>query len=542
MEKPLSRRGFLGGAIATGVAALGAAAEHKIQKIVPRVERSAGEPRDVVEFSEPHPADTPWEREESLPPLEQTEARALQEFRSELARFQRLLDGRLSETEDDGIDSLQAQSAARDFLLRSSLPERLLRVAPLITRSSSAHGQEYRMLFDQTLQVFHTCDCQGLVYAAIRDAVGDAHGTTNFQRDSWYYGAHLRDYVPGKKDLWSQDVDPRNKPNEPEDARRKMRADPAWAGKRRKELFRTLATRPSLVERAQRDDLTMVEFFSLIKSIVHERAPLTEEQRAVESIEGTAERLLALRRELLHRKVLSPETQKAIIFYGDDRRYMLGSADTTWDGSLDAAGVRPERVERIATSDTRTNADALRDLQRAIASSRGKTFLSFKTHGAVSGLYIDSQRGTEHISDAFIAEALIARIQATRDPSTLKDMDIVVDACHSYEFRNNVILRMKELWERGPMRAHPFERVAKPFFVTVVQEGSVGQAGSLICGVLDADSQVRAVRQEDGLSVERLLKKVQPRVYEESDMTFFAPGSGTEFAGRASSPSRSRAA
>lgn len=541
MEQPISRRGLLGGVIATGAMALGAAVNNELQKIVPQVERSAEEPRDVVEFSESHLTDTPWESPDAYDASqEQGDAREMRAFRSELARFQRLLDDRLSETDDENFDSLRAQSAARGLLLRSSLPEHLRRVAPLMTHSPSERGHEGRALFDQTLQIFHTCDCQGLVYTAIRDAARDAHGATNFPRDSWYYGSHLRDYVPDKKDLWSQDVDPRNKPDAREEDRIKMRADPAWAGRRRKALFRTLAARSSLIECAQRDDLAVVEFFSLIKSIVHERIPLTEEQRARESIEATAERLLAVRRELLRRKILGPETQKAIIFYGDDRKYMHGSTDTTWDGPLEAAGVRPECIEKIATSDTRTNADVLRDLQQAIASSRGKTFLSFKTHGAVNGLYIDNQRGTEHISDTLIAEALMARIQATRDPSTLKDMDIVVDACHSYEFRNNVILRLKELWERSSMRAYPFERVAKPFFVTVVQEGSVGQASSLISETLDSDSQVRGVRQDGGLYVERLLKGVQPRIYEESDMTFFAPGSGVEFAGLTPSPLRSR--
>ncbi len=535
---------FLGGVIATGMAALGAKAQERVQRILPSSDREAQESPDVVEFSEPHPRDTPWERKGPRAVQEQSDLRDMQQFRSELARFQRLLGDTFPEMEGGAADSLEIQSSVRAFLLRSSLPERLREIAPVIVRSPSGRGHEGRALFQQTLDVFSACSCTGLVYVALRDATRDAHGDVHFARDSSYYGCHLRDYVPTKKDLWSQDIDPRNNPHALEEDRERMRRDPAWSGKRRKDIFRALATRPSLVERAQRDDLTLVEFFSLVKSVVHERGRLTEERRARISLEETADELLAARRELLRRKILGPETERVILFYGDDhaRNMVHGEAETVWDGPLEATGVRPERIEKISTNATRTNADALRSLRQSIASSRGKTLLSFKTHGATDKLMIDSQRGSEYISDTLIAEALIARIQATRNPRTLEDMNIVVDACHSYEFRNNVIQRMQELWQRGPMRAYPFEQVGKPFFVTVVQEGSVGQGGSLISGILDSDSQVSAVRKDGGLFVERLLKNIQPRVYEENDMTFFAAGSGREFAERASSQTNDRAA
>lgn len=541
---PLSRRLFLGGAVATGMAVLGAKAHERVQQVLPSTERRVNEPADVVEFSEPHPQDTPWERKDPRAPQEQNDLREMQQFRTDLARFQRLLSDQFPDAEGSAADSLEMQSAVRAFLLQSSLPEKLSRIAPIIARSPSGRGHEGRSLFQQTLQIFSSCNGEGLVYAAVRDAARAGYGDVHFARDFSYYSSRLRDYVPTKKDIWSQDIDPRNRPDALEEDRERMRNDPAWSGKRRKEIFRTLATRPSLVERAQRDDLTLVEFFSLIKSIVHERGHLTEEERARTSIETTADELLAIRRELLHRKILGPETEHVILFYGDDhaRNMVHGEAETVWDGPLEAAGVRPERIEKISTSATRRNADALRNLHQSIASSRGKTFLSFKTHGATDKLMIDSERGSEHISDTLLAQALIARIQATRNPKTLEDMDIVVDACHSYEFRNNVIQRMEELWQRSPMRAYPFDQVGKPFFVTVVQEGSVGQGGSLISGVLDSNSQVGAIRKDGGLYVERLLKNIQPRVYEENDMTFFGAGRGREFAGRASSQRNARAA
>lgn len=531
----LSRRQLLGGALGTGLTAIGARMTEGLQRTDMQGEQRDREPTDRVEFSEPHRSGCPWETK--IPPLspeqQERDQQEMQRFQSELAQFRRRFQDNLPEAEGGIIDSLETQATTRAFLLNSPLPSRLNDIASVFVRYPAHRGNQARSLFEHTLQVFNECQCQGLIYAAIQRAAEIVGGQAHFERDAWYYGSRIRDYVPREKDMWSQDIDPRNKPGIPEADRRRMKADPAWSGQRRKTLFRTLAQKPSLIERAQREDLTVVEFFSLIKAIVHERTRLSEEEKRHESLEQTAEKLLSDRRAELRRALLSPETETAIVFYGDDRRLMHGAADTHWDGPLEAAGVRPERIQKIGTSDTRNNRQALDDLKRAIGSSHGKTFLSFKTHGATNSLYIDNQRGTESISDRCIAEALLARIQTTRNPSTLKDMSIIVDACHSYEFRNNVIRCLEELWRTSPMRAYPFDRVAKPFFVTVVQEGSVGQGGSLICG--GADAQFSGIQKDRALYVQRLLQNIQPRIYEENDMTFFGSGTGREFAERRSS-------
>ncbi len=514
----LSRRALLGGILGGGALLAEKELAKKVARALPPSERPSVESEDIVEFSAPHPYRTPWEQKQPQVPLEHTEREAMRAFRSELARFQHLLREELPEARGGVDDSLEMQRATRIFLQTSSLPERVRDIAPLIIRFSSEHGSEGRMLFEETLRVFHECNSQGLVYAAIQEAAEIKGMQTNFTRDSWYYGSRLRDYIPKSKDIWSQDIDPRNRPGIDERHRQWIKNDPSWSETRRQALFRALAERPELITRAKRHDLTLAEFFSLIKAVIHEQMRIREAGEAPESIEATAEKLLLHYRESLRRVILGPETETAIILYGNDGRLMYGAEDDAWNDTLEAAQVRPDRIQKIGTNETCTNAEVLHEVKQAIASSRGKTFIAFKTHGSTNGLYID-RKSHEHISADDLAESLINRVRATRDLSSLKEMNIVIDACHSYDFRHEVIRLMEERWGRSPMRTHPFTHVDKPFFVTVVQEGSVGQGSSLICDALDG--QFSGIQKDGAVYGQRLLQNVQPRVYEENDMTFF---------------------
>jgi hypothetical protein len=240
----------------------------------------------------------------------------------------------------------------------------------------------------------------------------------------------------------------------------------------------------------------------------------------------------------MERSIVDASTEQAIIFAGNDARYFEGNQDESWDATLESAGVKSDRVNKIATAEDHTNAETLSILKKTIASSEGKTFLAFSTHGAEQYLGMDHRAGEGAITDTYVAEALLARVLEQRSPTTLADMTIVMDACHTYEFSKNVMMKMKEIWDSKPPRPFPFARIHFPFMIAGVQEGSVGQASSTISRVLQ--NQGEGVRKDGGLSGRRLLQNVQPISYEENDMTFFASGTGTEFASRSTLPNQRR--
>lgn len=529
----LSRRAILAGGLAVAGAAVGAKLVRDLRpdRSAHSLERQEESFIDEAEFSEPHPSE-PWESFSTVHQNEQADRQELSRFRENLVAFQHLFQGRFGNTDTGSGGSFDAQSQARAFLLQTDLPEQISHIAMILIRYPSTRGGEADMIYNRALQAFSSCHCQGLVYAALQKAARQHGGKVSFARyGGQYHASRLRDYIPTSDDIWSQDIDPRNWPHIPASTRQNIERSPVWSGKKHKQIFRRFAERISIIEQAQQEDLTIVEYFSLIKSIIHERAVLTPDQRTQESIDETVERLLEARRRMFERKVLSVQTEKVILFYGNDQRYMNGADDTGWNDVIEAVGLSEDRIERIGTSETRSNAVEERSkLKNAIISSRGKTFLAFKTHGANTSLVIDQSRGPENISDRFLAEALFSRLQATRNPRTLAEMDIVIDACNSYTFTKNVVRILRELWESSSFRALPFSRVHLPFIVTAVQEGANGQAGSMISSRLDL--QFSGIQEEGAVYGRRLLQNVQPIIYEESDMTFFAAETGTEFSRR----------
>lgn len=526
----LSRRSLLAGGLAAIGTALGAKVAHDLRHVIPGPVRERHEQpfTDEAEFSEPH-AEDPWETAPTVNEDEPADRRELTGFQYELSEFEQVFRAEFGNAETGPGGSATTQERTREFLLGSRLPERIRQIAAILVRYPSSRGSFAGRVYFDAMHVFSSCESQGLVYAAIKEA-SEAIGTSvSFSRNGGrYYASKLRDYVPTDHDIWSRDIDPRNAQHIPGSTRRNIEASPVWSGRRHKQIFRRLAERTSIVERAKREDLTIVEYFSLLKSVIHERAELTADQRGREAIEETVDRLLLARRATMDRDVLSANTEKAILFYGNDGRYMNGAEDGGWDGTIEAVGLPADRVERIGTSETRTSAaEELSKLRRAVATSRGKTFLSFKTHGANAALMIDQARGPEAITDQLLAEALFSRLQATRDVRTLGEVNIVIDACNSYTYTKNVVRILRQLWEVSSFRALPFSRVYLPFIVTAVQEGANGQAGSMISSRLDL--QFSGIQEDRAVTGRRLLQNVQPSVYEESDMTFFAAETGTEF-------------
>ncbi len=479
--------------------------------------------RDEVEFSEPHDQTIRWEVGSRLHKDEENDAREIAAFQLEINDFAKKLRQEIGFVPNGSSDASQEQEAARKALLASVLPERIKQIAKILTRYPSTRGQEARLLYEDALQLFSSCHGQGLVFKAWNEALATEGKEVSFDRNGQYYETRMRDYVPASPDIWSQDMDPRNKPNRPEADRQRMQEKPGWSGKQRKKLFKRLSSQPWMIELGKQEDLTLVEYYSFIKSYIHEKSESDEE-----SPRALAERLLEARRTMLERSIVDASTEQVIIFAGNDARYFSGTEDGAWDEVLESSGVNQDRINKIATPEGGSNSETLGMLKKVIASSKGKTLLAFSTHGAEHFLGMGHQGGAEAITDVALAEALLARVQEQHSAETLKDITVIMDACHTYEFAKNVMQKMKEAWQAKQPRPFPFARIQLPCIVAGVQEGSVGQAGSVISRVLQ--NQLGGIEKDRGISGRRLLQNVQPTSYEENDMTFFSPGTGLEFA------------
>jgi len=162
--------------------------------------------------------------------------------------------------------------------------------------------------------------------------------------------------------------------------------------------------------------------------------------------------------------------------------------------------------------------------------SKGKTCLYFDTHGALSGIQIDTQ-GNEMTPDEII-ESLAKRFircakEGKPERGNLQDVTIVFDTCLGYDIILAMRTRLDELRRENPFLAHiPPEDIGIP---TVV---SLANAGSLLYGKKDVSPIDYFVTHgqsiKDGMTGKFLLQQYQPDNYIFGDTAVFAPQYGAK--------------
>ena len=527
----MERRSFLKGILGVAGAAVAAEGCSKLEALSSsRIEQRTSHiypARETgpAELSEPH------ERFEWGPPRRMTpeQNERINNFWRELSQFSRAI---RREYFNQGASSfvnasLETQRRVRSMFLASSLKRTFDELGDELLLSQD------RSLYSMALDTFSECSSHGLLYAKIKECAERLELPLPIAHNDIYYRARVRDYLPSGTDIWSHDIDPRNNPGLTGTDLAELQAHPGWAGSYRKAAFRQLASNEEIQRLAKQADLTVVEYFSLLKATQHvfvDRAWQTPEDQSAPRIEAIAQQLLTQREAFAHTNLADRTTQQAILFYGRDRENVhQGSDEHAWSEILGSAGVPEERIREFGTTREHNAEDIRTRLLSAIEHSSGKTFIAFDTHGNPTVLAVDMER-PDHVTTQNLAQALVARLERLAQPTGLREITLVLEACYTFNFGQNLMTSIREQWDAQPNRPFPSSQIELPTLLTAVQEDSMGFHNFKMISLLS--EQLNGIQQDGGLSGQRILQVVQPKSYIHNDITCFAPGSGTEFARR----------
>lgn len=526
----MERRSFLRGML--GVAGTAVAAEgcKTIDKILhpPSPHSRTQEDRGAgpVELSEPHELFS-WNTPQ---PANREQLDAL----GRLSVTVRVLQGQIREAfrQEDVFEwkecSLVLQEELRQTVLESNLKQDLEEAAETILQTKAVG------IYRAALSLCNNCSCQGLLYSAIERASKRLGVTSPVEHTENYYCARVKEYLPTGNDIWSQDIDPRNIPTINAKDRGRLINEPGWSGRFRKSAFRELANNEGIKQLAKDQDLTLAEYFSLLKAVHHEH--LNEVWQEPEVIPPTtseqfAQRLLSERAKFLQRNLLDRTTDALIVLYGRDREGVhAGDEEHHWQDIGRAAGVRQEAIRAFGTT-LAHNADEVRNaFFQAIRSSRGKTFIASDSHGSSDRLGVDNERPQAAVVTRALAEVLVERVLETGDAHTLEDVTLCIEACYTYDFAQNLRGNIERLWTHLPHSPFPVGQLKWPTIMTSVQEYSWAIHSAKAMSVLS--EQLPGIQKDGALRGKRVLQVVQPLAYTGNDLTYFAPGSGIEFSRR----------
>lgn len=523
----MSRRGFLG----TMAAAALAGCADKLPNAAPpertptrtpiRRPEQPRPPVDTVEFSELHPehwiADPEWVQFNP-------EAReCVERFRGRLAVLEQELAEQfdIRPTQDKpGAMSLTQQDAARELLLSQNLLHELKGAAESIVKLGD------REALDHALRVFAFCGMQGQVYSTIKQKAATTGQVINFDRDPRYYATTLRDYVPSPIDTWSEDIDPRNKVGLNAEERNLLTHRPGWAGREHKRAFRALVADREFLTMAQAADLNLAEYYSLAKMVIKHRQPGQKPTIANDLLE--ARKCLERRAAFAERILLNEDTEQMLVFYGRDRAGGFhGEEESGWSQIGLAAGVTPEKIRHFGQLPTQNIRDTLNNFQRAIADSRGKTFIALEAHGRTNGMGLEVDHRLPYLSlpPSDLAGSLLDRVRRSDNPRTLGELTLSLDSNFSYDFIQNLLAELKRQWHPTPTCAVRFEQLAMPTIIVTAQEPRPGDFGVTIAESLQ--QQVLGIRRDGCITGKRISQNTQPACYPRHDLNVFASNQGT---------------
>ncbi len=524
----MSRRAFLG----TAAAAALAGCADKLPPTTPerpptrtpiRRPEQPGTPTDAVEFSEPHVEH--WVADPDWVQFNPEARQCVERFRGRL----NVLEQELMEQFDirpihdkPGAMSLTQQDAARALLLSQDLIHELKGAAESIIKLAD------RDALGQALRVFALCGAQGQVYSTIKlkAARCEPQQTINFDRDPRYYATRLRDYSPNQTDTWSEDIDPRNKVAISATERNLLTQYPGWAGRQHKRAFRALVADTQFLALAQSADLNLAEYYSLAKIVIKHRRPGQKPAIFDDLLE--ARKCLERRAVFAERILLNEDTEQMLVFHGRDRAGSLrGEEEGGWNEIGLAAGIAPEKIRNFGQLPTQNIRDTLNGFHRAIATSRGKTFLALEAHGHANGtrLEIDHRLPNLSLPPNDLAGSLLDRVRRTDDPRTLGELTLSLDSNFAYDFIQNLMAELKRQWHPTPTCPVRFEQLAMPTILATAQEPQEGDFGTTIRQSLQ--QQVLGIRRDGCISGKRILQNTQPDCYPKQDLNIFASNQGT---------------
>jgi hypothetical protein len=462
-----------------------------------------------------------------------------------------------SEYGDMGKRSMQQETAIREKAVSGETARLAADVIANIPDEKSG-AREVSIL----ISTMSTVNAQGVVFREYKKRFG--HLPEGFKSE--YYGTHLRDFAPSASDIKGENIDPRiglaaqeNTAVAPA-ALESILENSGWATAERIKDFRRLSDDPEIRAQAVAADLTVAEYFSLLKATVKEVDALkTPEGRAAvasdpafkqvletEKLDIPAERraelvakvLLEKRETFARVEVLGASTKNLIVMTGRDRASKDGKGNpvNTFDGKkwneLAKAAHVPDSAVQSLDADSMEPKDVATGLIRAIGASEGETVVALDTHGSPESIAVSNDADTRMTLKAgAIAHALTERLRKSGNKDSLSQVTIILDSCSGYDFANALTKDIRAEWsddapKNGWAAKVKASDIAMPRIITMAQEGSVGIVGYGIGETL-RNSQLKGIEKDGAITGKRLLQNVQPATYKSNDMTFFLPQKGS---------------
>ena len=312
-----------------------------------------------------------------------------------------------------------------------------------------------------------------------------------------------------------------------------------WANKAKQRKFNELLKNPEIRSiLSAREDLTMADAFSLIKSEVNSEGTKNPQENFKD--------LLEKRDELAKTNFISPTTEQVIIFDYDDgsgnESDFKGKklAETAKIALGSKAEKKPDNF--IKTITTRNvdldSATPGEELTKAIGDSPDNTTLYLSTHSDKSGILIGkSADGKPQLlaMDGF-ASAFLNRLLTSYQSkgsegakNSLKNMKIIIDGCSGYNLSKHIVDRMKTLYNDGYATAVglPFEDIALPTIVTMAGDSSpVVLSETSGSRALTSDSYLEKIKKAGGLTGQILFDLQSESYLSGGDMGFFISDHG----------------
>lgn len=398
-------------------------------------------------------------------------------------------------------------------------------------------------------EVMALADCYGLYYQHLRQK-GEYKKSIK-KMDDEHYAVRASDFLPTADEIAPEEIDPRIGNKEEALIEQNIKDNEAWTSPKRQEAFKKVLDDREVRTLFEHSDCTLAETYSLIKAVV------TQESLMTGSHVSTKERLkkLLTEREEMKKRVFMGKELDQLVIYNFvpktaneaqfDKKHLLdefalSTMRRTVNGVSETDDQIKKRVTRIESSDPTTQEASGRIMspttrtRDAIRDSRGKTAVYFNNHGGKDRQYTESD---EQVSAGNIAHELLARLEATKDPTTLKDMNIVFLSCFSYDFTKKVEKIMKNYYQqekfpdpKNPSVAIsyeeffqvPFDHIPLPTIVTIAQEGSYGY-GTMLTSL---ERNKIAIEKEGKLTGAMLMRRIQTEYYPDADMAFFSGRKG----------------
>jgi hypothetical protein len=375
--------------------------------------------------------------------------------------------------------------------------------------------------------------CQGKIYAALqadgRYEEKDRALPATAIRD-YHFFTRVEDFLPTSQEVTEREIDPRLEAaaggvQTPERWQETIDQAPAWAAPERQAAFLAILDNAGFRERIRSTNLTLAEAYSVIKATVKYR----ERHDPNESTLAVVEKLLEARDRIAAVEFLGPDTTRFV-------HLNYSEANPLFDGDLldDVAqqcGVPSASIRRLEGNSPTVH----RELFEAIATSAGPTTMYFNTHGYQDGKNLSlAEQSGDTVNVDQVANALLHRLNARRDPHALADVKILFGSCFSYDFVNNLLQALRTGYdqpltkEAGAKSVREalgvtVDQVTMPTMMTAAQEGSLG----LIKTIQEPlRTGLEAIGREGRLTGDFLLRRVQPQSYLYSDLTFFEGQAG----------------